>query len=580
MAEKKSITVVASDGEKMPMALSNDTEFSALLQSLQAVNLKNETNGEYIFGFQSLEHGQTYTAGKRNVGYADQPLATPPDKVIRGVPEEALQGLPPSPPRNGVRLANVQLDRIELVNKIRKRANPIIIIRSPPATGKTSLLDLTEMALTSNTSGFKNRVTRLDLNGRDDQNPMTLLEKKLGASLTIEEIRSLITDDHHLWILIDDAQLAFKAESFWKVVMKDFEVVGSRNIHVVIAATYDLSSQGTTPYSFGEYPHILDLKLLRQEAEALYDGYVSNIFFAKGWMGFKDTLLRLADGHVGVLSGGISMLHRIYADTNKRLSESQALDALRDHRFRVNLNRCFPCRTLMNDDQRKAVGKTIIDGQSEGCYVNGAQGSIDDPALVNLVRAGVLSSEGTFTCLVAQWQYFNQFYKRPAHGPATIEELVVQAVESMSALRLRQSCDNGNFPKEAAFQHLFNEAFTMLLPPGVAVCPELNTFAEDTNGKTVTGQLDFFIAGDLRWAIELLRNGDKINEHVQRFDPTNGKYRSVGHTAHLIVDCRGPRASKQVQSMHERCTLYFSTDFESVEIKMRETALLKKQLMD
>ena len=177
----------------------------------------------------------------------------------------------------------------------------------------------------------------------------------------------------------------------------------------------------------------------------------------------------------------------------------------------------------MNDDQRKAVGKTIIDGQSEGCYVNGAQGSIDDPALVNLVRAGVLSSEGTFTCLVAQWQYFNQFYKRPAHGPATIEELVVQAVESMSALRLRQSCDTGNFPKEAAFQQLFNEAFTMQLPPQVAVCPELNTFAEDTNGNMVTGELDFYIAGNLHWAIELLRNGDKINEHAQRFDSTNRK---------------------------------------------------------
>ena len=254
------------------------------------------------------------------------------------------------------------------------------------------------------------------------------MEWKLGVEHR-DGLRSLVTDDHHLWILIDDAQLAFKKESFWKVVVKDFEAIGSKHIHVVIAATYDLASQGTTPYHFAEYPHILDLKLSSEEAENLYDGYARKIFFAKGWIGFRDTLLRLAGGHVGVLSGGICMLHRIYSETGKRLSESQALDALRDHRFRVNLNRCFPCRALMKDDERMAVGKAIVEGPSEGCHINGAQGSIDDPALVNLVRAGILSSEGTFTCLVAQWQYFNQFYKRPAHGPATIEDLVVQAVE-------------------------------------------------------------------------------------------------------------------------------------------------------
>ena len=112
------------------------------------------------------------------------------------------------------------------------------------------------------------------------------------------------------------------------------------------------------------------------------------------------------------------------------------------------------------------------------------------------------------------------------------------------------------------------------------MCPELNTFAQDTSGKIVTGELDFYIGGNLHWAVELLRNGDKINEHVQRFDPNNGKYRSVGHKAHLIVDCRGPRGSKQVNSMHERCTLYFSANFESVEIKMRERPLLEKQLRD
>lgn len=93
----------------------------------------------------------------------------------------------------------------------------------------------------------------------------------------------------------------------------------------------------------------------------------------------------------------------------------------------------------------------------------------------------------------------------------------------------------GNFPKEASFPQLFNDAFTMQLPSQVTVYPELNTFAQDTSGKTVAGELDFYIAGHLHWAVELLRNGDTINEHVQRFDPNSGKHRSASCTTEDLM---------------------------------------------
>jgi hypothetical protein len=40
-------------------------------------------------------------------------------------------------------------------------------------------------------------------------------------------------------------------------------------------------SQSSTPYTFAEYPHTLDLKLTPEEAEALYDGYVNELFLQK-----------------------------------------------------------------------------------------------------------------------------------------------------------------------------------------------------------------------------------------------------------------------------------------------------------
>ena len=168
--------------------------------------------------------------------------------------------------------------------------------------------------------------------------------------------------------------------------------------------------------------------------------------------------------------------------------------------------------------------------------------------------------------------------------PDSIEDLIEKTVESLFALRLRQSCDiDDDFPNEVVLQQLFNEALTMQLPSHVTVLPELNTFAKDSAGKIVSGELDFYITGGLDWAIELLIEGDKINGHVEHFDPENGKYRSMGHKDHLVVDCRrGPPRTRWpvVSAMHDnRCTLYFSSDFKKVEIQMRnKSSIVTKHL--
>lgn len=133
--------------------------------------------------------------------------------------------------------------------------------------------------------------------------------------------------------------------------------------------------------------------------------------------------------------------------------------------------------------------------------IDTAEDGKEVPALVDLF------------CLAAQWRCFDVFHHRPANSPTSLEELIVNVEESLSALRLCQSCgDKGGserFPKEAAFQLLFNEALTMQLPPHVGVRPEMNAFAKDTQGKIVTGELDFQTASDVDWAIELLRNETK-----------------------------------------------------------------------
>jgi len=133
--------------------------------------------------------------------------------------------------------------------------------------------------------------------------------------------------------------------------------------------------------------------------------------------------------------------------------------------------------------------------------------------------------------------------------------LVKLAVGSISAKRLHDALVN-SFPKEATFQHLFNEAMLLHLPIDHSIIPEFNMFATDSEGNPIKGELDFYVNGEKQWWLELLRSGDKIGEHVACFDEHNGKYRKIAMQDYLVVDCRGPKIGGGVRTEDPRSPLH------------------------
>ena len=150
-------------------------------------------------------------------------------------------------------------------------------------------------------------------------------------------------------------------------------------------------------------------------------------------------------------------------------------------------------------------------------------------------------------------------------APASLDSLVLDAVKTFSKRRLQASRNGTEFPKEAAFQQLFTEAANRFLPAWNSLTPELNTKAE-LNGKTVKGELDFYVNSQLKWAVELLKEGKDIGEHLNRF--RTGAYREVETSEYLVVDFRGP-LTRSVESHPNRCTFFFAEDFGSFKCKMR-----------
>ena len=353
---------------------------------------------------------------------------------------------------------------------------------------------------------------------------------------------------------------------FWGHLLKGVKTSDStaNKVFVVIAAIYDLTTP-KSPVVFSNYPHLVP-HFTKEETTGVVDIYARPLGISS-WGTFLENLKKLAFlpdencYHVGVVIAGFFLIQGLKkrAHQQQDFFETRATELLRSDSFSQHLNRCYGLPTDDNGIHQHSYD--IADA------VLRRQGS---SAPLVLRRTGILNSQGQFASMAAWW-YYNRvcFPNRALAPPDSLDDLVVGAVKLMSAKRLSDTdtMDNG-FPKEATFQHLFNEAMSVLLPVHNYLVPEFNTFALDEDGEPAHGELDFYINGTLQWCLELLRNGDKIGEHLGRFEENTGKYREVQQKSYLVVDCRGPKL-RAITPDEARCTLYFAEDFRSCRCKMR-----------
>ena len=466
------------------------------------------------------------------------------------------------------------LKREKLVKDIYNiaKTSQYVVIGSPAGTGKTSLIQLLVEKLQKENA----HVIRLGMSSLHDAGYFMnkLIAKGVDPSDPME-LQKL----ENTWLLLDDAQRTYdqKYNPFWESLVKDIASADAKGVFVVIAATYDISTP-ESPACFRNLLHFT-ANIEEKEAKQLLDMHFFDLGISN-WEQFRSTLLKLSvlqpwtdksaelpSFHIGVLMAGIFFI----VDRKKRSGESElteetALDQIRGRGFIEHLKRCFGLDySKLQPEYKDRLLDAVIGRDSTGA------GEIvpEDAALGPFVRAGVLSETGKFTTNAAVWFYNDQcFPNRATEPPDSLDSLVLSIIPQLSTKRLTDTLENG-FPKEATFQHLFNEEMSKLLTFTNKVIPELNTYVEPSPGSDGTGELDFYINGRLKWCLELLRGGDKVKKHLNRFDPVNGKYRKVPKNDYLVVDCRGPKIGRGCKASPHRCTLYFSEDFKTCHCKMR-----------
>ena len=270
-------------------------------------------------------------------------------------------------------------------------------------------------------------------------------------------------------------------------------------------------------------------------------------------------------------------VERLRKIPNFNVNGASAQLRLRKQDFIQGFDRCFATddKMLKDTSLRECISDVLLGSfhMEDGKYV--------PDRLLPMVRAGVLTLQGSFTCQAAHWFYNSvHFPNRAQKLPNSLQELIEGAVQLLSAARLKSCVQDGLFPLETSFQHLFNEAFTCLLPTIASLKPEYRTKVPGFLGDTKHGFVDFYVNDSVQWAIELLVLGRGLTEHRNRFHPLNGKYRTLPTKKHLVVDVRGPRDTGIERAKQDLCVLYFSNDWASCAIQMEheEIKVVQTQL--
>ncbi len=90
--------------------------------------------------------------------------------------------------------------------------------------------------------------------------------------------------------------------------------------------------------------------------------------------------------------------------------------------------------------------------------------------------------------------------------------------------------------KEGMLQHEFWRGASLCLPPTHRVAAEVSRVLKQGSPR-IAGELDFWINSTLEWAIELLRQGDRKGEHLERFE-RDGVYGPLRAKQWRVVDFR------------------------------------------
>jgi hypothetical protein len=456
------------------------------------------------------------------------------------------------------------IPREELIEEILNamQSQMFVILSAPPGSGKTSVLQLLTKKLTN--------CYFVQLN--DAVNATEKLKKITGIDLRdFESIKKI--KNQSMVVLLDDAQEQYLDKSFWVGLIKNLKI-HCLDIHLkfVIATTYlTRISTGLSPaelIGLSKFTHESFI-LNKSEANDIFRIRNGDVVF-KDFSLFKSILFNECGGNPAMISISVVCLTKHFK-LDGNFTESDVLQRYFSSDFIASMHRCFVPLSRWDNVAMELLRSIYV--QKE---VTSFQDS-DLKLIALFIRDGVLEEIGnnkiSFTTPMAKRYYSQKMFPfRSKENPGDLLSLIKSTIKLMSAKTLSDLASGRNFPKEAGFQQIFMNCLCQNLTPSTVITSELSAiFPEtETSGtyEQISGSLDFYINSDLRWGIELLVNGDKIKEHIDRFSK-KGKYEPLNCKDYVVVDFRSSFDGTPTNvSRHEKrvCVFFKERNFTSCSI--------------
>ncbi|PYH70284.1 ATP-binding protein [Aspergillus vadensis CBS 113365] len=532
------------------------------------------------------------------------------DAVSSAVPQNTEQVIPDED-RNETQYGWIEDDpyicpRQDTVTELIKLidAYPVILVRGTPASGKTTLARLLRSRLQEQGHivpffyTWKQDLIKLD------PELWVALAKAFKQRLPRSQIPNLMNDE--VVMIVDEAQGSYDDDYLWNHIIKLlidkprryklriclFCYFGSpstgveppQGLHYSPAIIPERQSITLTPQSCSESPKI---GLFYTESE--FDDVLCRIF-RYDFPNWRVTIDDEAKKYLFFLTYEWAPRRRSGDDTTycadmkhdrmfviTRQHVLNILDGDEEYAFafvlRCGVSRSFTKRIDLKDPVREILCEITEKGNInweqrpglEECYERGwihrmhtgPEGNSDQ------YEIAVLPSR-----LHEKWlQYLISQDKRALPPRFTnLTQLCMEILHEFSSMNLKPPTTDRRLstaaqprPVETQYQDEFYRAFCKVAGRGVPISTEW--------ARTASGRADFFIP-EKKWAVELVRNHDRIDDHVKRFQKGGQYFEWLQKKAvedWIVINC----ATSVPNSDYEECRLFhavFFNDFTEVQI--------------
>lgn len=470
--------------------------------------------------------------------------------------DSAVPPPPPMMPRQTVpRDDRLRLPRTELRKRIVQlmEQHRHVLFTSPPGSGKSTIISLLRE---ENMRG--RRCLRVPCVGFDSDrmDAESFVLNKANTALSKEQRAPIKDLDDVLQafdcIIFDDAHRLYAHPRLWQSLIKDGD--GISPCRLLFFASYNVqgveAESPAVPVKLG----MQDSRLTADEEEDLIQRIEAEPAYSSlDWLQQLSPIVRAeAGGHVGLLRLMLQQVAEQFRESKVASTFRQAIHFYYNRLLEENISTRFFLRPGECSQEAQSVLQEIVRGvriPTPPLRAAHAAAAAPDTAQVKairqLLRYPMLVDDGgtlQFATPMHKRFFFRCSFSSSVpleYVPDDIDAWLLLVLSTFEADKLRDpnSQGSGVMPKEGALQHQFWRGACMCLPPQFQVAAEVSRVIEKGGAATIRGELDFWINSQLNWAFELMREGDRRPQHLERFQP-HGVYAALQPSAWRVVDFR------------------------------------------